>query len=243
MTNALPEVSVTDMKVIARAVRRAVLTRYDVDSCIESTAIFIDVLSELGVESSPAPVLVSAFNRAAQHMLTYYPDVPVEHWPEEAWSVGQGPDQPPKPGGWPGHLVAVVPTRAATRLVDVSADQMSRPEKDLVVPGPVIGRIPTDWGSGVACATHLHDTGTVVRWVLTEDTSWAGTLAWAGASQMTRSATLLADFLTDPAGDTDHARADALRVRGECADECVDVALADLSRAGIEPGSFTPAGA
>lgn len=233
VSDVLPQVSAPDMKTIAQFVRRAVLGRYRADSCIESTAIFIDVLAELGVASAPVPVLVTAYNRAAQDVLTHSPGLPMEQWPEDAWTVGQVPGQTPKPGGWPGHLVAVVDTRAATRLVDVSADQMSRPGKGLVIPGPVLGRPSAGWAPGDVCVTHLHETGVVLRWERTDDTAWADTLAWVGVSQMTRAAATLTGSLT---GDK---VSDSVRERGERADGCVEEALAGLAQAGIVPGVFT----
>lgn len=239
MGEVLPRVSAPQMKTVAQAVRSAVLNRYSVDSCIESTAILIDVLARLGVPATPAPVLVAAFNRAAQQVLTTTPDLPADQWPDDAWSVGQGPGQPFRPGGWPGHLVAVVPTAAATRLVDASADQMSRPDKGLVITGPVLGRVPPQWapGSGIGCVTHLHDTAVVVRWGATDDSSWESTLGWRGASEPVRTAALARADQDDP----DLAR--RLRERGEVATACVEEALAALGRQGITAGVFAPEGA
>ena len=159
-TDAVP---VTVVKAIAEHVRAAVLTRYAADSCIASTAVFIDVGNWLGLGTSPVAVNVLAANPAALQVMAEDPMPPVDQWPPDAWTVGVNADQPAREGGWPGHLVAVLHGRR-DRLVDVSADQFDRPARDLRCPSPALGRLPDGWGAGAECVTHLHRYGTMLRW-------------------------------------------------------------------------------
>lgn len=170
-------VPVSVVKHIANHVRAAVLTRYRSDSCIASTAVFIDVAEWLGLDASPAAVDVLAANPAALDVLGLDPVPPVADWPRGAWTVGVDSRQPAREGGWPGHLVAVL-HGDRDRLVDVSAGQFHRPERDLRVPSPALGRLPEGWGPGTACVTHLHGDGTMLRWTVTGDQSWRASPNW-----------------------------------------------------------------
>lgn len=174
LTDTVP---VAAVKAIAGHVRAAVRTRYDADSCIASTAVFLDVTAWLGLDASPAPVEVLAANPGGLREMAAATPRPVEQWPEDAWTVGIVAGQEPRAGGWPGHLVAVLHGQRE-RLVDVSADQMDRPQRGLRVPSPVLGRLPDGWGASTPCVTHLHEHGTMLRWTPTEDTSWRDSPNW-----------------------------------------------------------------
>lgn len=170
------------VKTIAEHVRAAVMTRYTVDSCIASTAVFIDVADWLGLDASPAAVDVLAANPAALRVMANDPAPPVDQWPPEAWTVGVLSSEPPREGGWPGHLVAILHGHR-DRLVDVSADQLDRPSRGLRVPSPVLGRLPKRWGDGDQCVTHLHASGTMLRWTLRSgNTAWRESPNWVSAS-------------------------------------------------------------
>lgn len=170
------------VKTIAEHVRAAVMTRYTADSCIVSTAVFIDVADWLGLDASPAAVDVLAANPAALRVMATDPMPPVDQWPSEAWTVGVLSSEPPREGGWPGHLVAILHGRR-DRLVDVSADQLDRPSRGLRVPFPVLGRLPERWGDGEECVTHLHASGTMLRWThRSGNTAWRESPNWVPAS-------------------------------------------------------------
>lgn len=209
LANAVP---VTVVKAIAKHVRAAVLSRYPaVDSCIASTAVFLDVADWLGLDASPAPVSVFVANPGAMKVMAMDPPPPVDQWPDDAWTVGVAPGQQARDGGWPGHVVAVLHGER-DRLVDVSADQFDRPAKALRVPTPVLGRLPQQWSDGEACVTHLHQHGTVLRWIVLDDDTYTDSPNW------------------DTSGDA---------VQQESRAVALADAQARLTRAGVIPGMFT----
>lgn len=207
--NAVP---VSVVKTIAQHVRTAVLTRYAVDSCIASTAVFLDVADWLRLNASPAAVGVFVANPAALKVMAMDPVPPVDQWPDDAWTVGVAPGQKAREGGWPGHLVAIL-HGDRHRLVDVSADQFDRPARALHVPTPVLGRLPERWGEGAQCVTHLHQHGTMLRWSPIDDESFRDTPNW------------------DTTGDVAQQESRAVTLAD---------AKARLTRAGITPDVFTP---
>lgn len=118
------------------------------DSCILSTRVGIAVLDRFDLPARPQAVFVLAQNKAA--FLLAERGVPVADWPDDAWSVGvdatQFRPENLSPGRWPGHLVVIVRQPGEPRLlVDLSADQFDRPERRLVIGGPVFMDIDGPW--------------------------------------------------------------------------------------------------
>jgi hypothetical protein len=116
----------------ANATRRAMRDRWHARSCIAATRIGLEVLRAFGVVGYPTPVTVAAFNRAGWLAFQREPDQPVtESDIPNAWAVGivgtGAVDQ--QTGSWDGHLVLHV----NRYLVDLSADQLSRPQRNLPV--------------------------------------------------------------------------------------------------------------
>lgn len=127
------------VKFLATLARPLILQTFSRDSCIASTAVACDFCEWAGVHVRPLEVEVMAWNALALEQLAA--DVPFEQWPADAWSVGvkqNTPDTHRKPRGrpWSGaHLVAIVDR---STLLDLSADQLSRPIYRMPVPGPVV---------------------------------------------------------------------------------------------------------
>jgi hypothetical protein len=117
---------------LTRAVRAAVLEKFSPDSCIASSRVLIDVLRSLGVLARPVAVRTVALNAEAFRL--FAEDVPVENWPPTAHSVGVAATGEKTDGRWDGHLVVV----SGDWLIDPSADQMSRPGKNLVLDDPLV---------------------------------------------------------------------------------------------------------
>jgi hypothetical protein len=116
------------LQAAADETRRAVLSRFNPDSCIATTRVLIDVLSYLGVRAQAWAVNLTLFNPEAWEL--YRMGIPAREWPPAAWSVGMRGDR----AGEVGHIVAV----AGPRLIDASIDQAARPGKGLPVISPLV---------------------------------------------------------------------------------------------------------
>jgi hypothetical protein len=128
----LPEGTVnaeTVLRLLAAEARPMILAGWGPESCAVSTRIALDVCRAVGVSAKPLAVAVMAFNEPAWPL--FLDGVPVHEWPPEAWSVGIDPEER-------SHVVALV---EGTTLLDLSADQLDRPEKRLRVPEPVVARV------------------------------------------------------------------------------------------------------
>lgn len=124
----------------ARVTRRVVLEYYQVSSCVASTRIGLDVLQYFGVPARPQAVRAFAFtaDRYAALLDGTRPDQ------APGYSVGtvgdQGVTSGPNGRKWDGHLVLVLPAqKPRPALIDLSADQMSRPQHNMPINGPVVG--------------------------------------------------------------------------------------------------------
>lgn len=96
------------------------------NTCIDSTRILVRACELAGISARPQAVDVRVFNLEAWTL--HGMGVPVSDWPPSAYSVGTGPGQF-LPGGWDGHLVAVLREEDGRHLVDASASQFERPGK------------------------------------------------------------------------------------------------------------------
>lgn len=129
--------------------RSIILERFKPSSCIASTRIGIDVLRGFGLRSYPIATRVVAYNAAAARLVTAR--VPVDEWPDEAWSVGIQGSGVSKAGEWDGHLViGLRDSDGREGVLDLSADQMSRPTRGLEIT-PILFHPPT-WPFGATLA-------------------------------------------------------------------------------------------
>lgn len=128
----------------------------NVNTCILTSRIGLGVLERFGLKARLQPVHVLAQNIAAYHLA--HQQVPVEQWPDDAWSVGVGPGMEARPRHWPGHLVIVLRQPGSPRvLIDLTADQFDRPERNLKVGGPVFMNIADTWTPQDSLATIMKD--------------------------------------------------------------------------------------
>lgn len=130
--------AIDDLDRIVAVVREEVLKEFHADSCIASVKILSEVLDYFGHSSEPLPVIVCVFNAPAFQSLTA--GIPMEDWPEEAWSVGITGTGESKEKRWDGHLVAMVDGKW---LVDPSLDQASRPARNITMSPVVLDA--TEW--------------------------------------------------------------------------------------------------
>lgn len=123
------------------------------DSCIAASTIGSRVLQRLGVAATVEPVTALVFNQQALRVRERYGEAALAQSvrrfaPEDRygpWTLGVGiPGQPPlHAGAWPGHLVLGIHEHAT--LIDLSADQFSRPHKRIEVSPLVVNHVPTEW--------------------------------------------------------------------------------------------------
>jgi hypothetical protein len=139
----------------AAVTRAAVLARYRPDSCITTTRVLIEVLRYFGVSAEPWAVDLTVTNAAGRKWAAT--DVPIEDWPDEAYSIGMRADSAARPGDGGqfgvGHVVAVV---AGGLMADASIDQVARPGHGIPALAPVLARLPGDWRDA--------PDGMVLRW-------------------------------------------------------------------------------
>lgn len=140
---------------IALHTRNVMLEQFRQDSCIGSSLVGQRVLAAYGITSRTATVQVAAYNRAFTRATQ--DRVPLDQMPPTAWSVGiQGDNTLDRENNrWNGHLVLTLKWEGQRILLDLSADQMSRPDNDLLVPGPVAVGLPRLWTPVNPAVAHL----------------------------------------------------------------------------------------
>ena len=120
------------------------------DHCINGSRVVTRALTKLNIWSQPVSVQFMLFNRPA--WMLFNQDVPVSEWPDQAWSLGVGPNAQLGVGGrWDGHLCV----EGAGWTLDISAKQFHRPNR-IRMDGPrLMPALPTnghfmeltdDWG-------------------------------------------------------------------------------------------------
>ena len=128
-----------EMKYLVEVGRPTILEIADENSCIFSTRLAVDYLQSKGILAEPMAVSLVAYSpefvRRADELGSMPDQQLTQQWFEESpavWSVGVGvPEKASSTSaGWEGHLVAIVEGRY---LLDLSADQVSRPEKQMLV--------------------------------------------------------------------------------------------------------------
>lgn len=128
---------------------------FGLDSCIASTRIALDILEHFGVEAEPMPLAIFLLNEEAIQIVesggtledikeqTLKYDISHVGGP---WSIGLGAAGDKRANRWAGHLVAALPQHKM--LVDLSADQVARPQKDMPLE-PIVWVVhDEDWWAG-----------------------------------------------------------------------------------------------
>lgn len=104
--------------------------------CINATRVLIDVLGHFKVKAVPLSVNCVVHNKLLVDFLKEHGGGGTEEeldvaYANGAWGVRIDEKVPEEPGGWAGHLVAIVQDKW---LVDASAGQLSRPDKGILLP-------------------------------------------------------------------------------------------------------------
>lgn len=168
----------------ATTVRATTLSNFEArNSCIVSTRLGLMVLEAVGIKARAQAVHVLVMNLKAWRLSQ--DRVPVEQWPDDAWSVGV--NDRAEGTGWSGHLVVMARTLETPRLlIDITADQFDRPARDMVVGGPVIMGVTGVWTPRDPLATvapSREDPQVVVEYTpvapgMPTFTSWRETPDW-----------------------------------------------------------------
>lgn len=154
---------------LTEVARPIILEQFNPDSCIASTRIGIDALAYFGLRGEPLPVSALLFNPEAMDLLqhgTTMEDLKAQMdlIPADGeggpWSLGLGLGSQ-QPGAWAGHLVVAL--KQHHTIVDLSADQASRPHKNMPVQPYHVTIDDPDWWSGTQpAATFTTSNGTAL---------------------------------------------------------------------------------
>jgi hypothetical protein len=139
-----PDGPVVDAIVLAERCRAIALQRWPVkSSCIETSFMFERAAMHLGLKSSRVVCQVAAYSPKLADLIKAGTADRKSIEQDGMWSVGLGIPQCPEDfvgredlanNRFVGHVVC----QAESYLIDPTADQMSRPERDMPLPGPVL---------------------------------------------------------------------------------------------------------
>ena len=141
------------------------------DHCINGTRVAVRTLERFGVRAHPVSVQFLLFNRFAWEL--YNAGVPVDDWPEHAWSLGVGPREEIRDEDhFDGHLVC----EGEDWTLDISAGQFDRPGR-IVVPGPKVFHQRLPFGEQFVTFGDSHgQLLAIARWP--ENNSWRLAGGW-----------------------------------------------------------------
>lgn len=146
---------------VALTIRAPVVRLWGADTCVISTLLSVEVLRYFGIASAPEPVYFAAYSPEA--VATLAPDGAGVWRHARGHSVGvTGTGAVVRRDGrlrWDGHLVARLLDRP--RLLDVSLDQASRPDRGLRL-DPAVVPLCIQWGARGARALLTRDDGAVI---------------------------------------------------------------------------------
>jgi len=115
-------------------------------TCIEVSRLLVDTLRRLGISEAKAVAVDVVFGNAAAKGLQ---GVPMDEWPPDAHTCGAGvgyqmlaagsTTEPGRRKGFVGHVVVV----GDDWMVDMTAQQFHRPDRGIIIEGPVCtGSVP-----------------------------------------------------------------------------------------------------
>ena len=135
----------------------------NINSCIACTKILVELGVTVGLDIRPLTVEASVFNPIfTEHIKEHGIDPDEDDMVRlgEAGGrfvvLGARDDREPKPGMWPGHMVAVMRAKGKpTTVIDLSIDQAHRPKKDINIIDPLVFGVPEGFVQGSAVATGI----------------------------------------------------------------------------------------
>lgn len=180
----------------ADVTRAEILRWWRPNSCIVSTRLGLEVLKYFGVGAAAQAVTVAAFTKAAAAAI-----IAGENPRDFGHSVGiAGTDeitmQPDGRRSWDGHLVIRLTQQPV--LIDLSADQLDRPQRGLRVPQPIIAPIDdtTAFERGRSLVLESAEDGTVLFYTALTSRAWRKSSDWTKhQDQVRRSAATVINTL------------------------------------------------
>lgn len=108
-----------------------------INHCILGTRVAIEVGDYFGFHWQPLAVNVAVFNQAGFDLFLQH--IPVEDWPNEAYSLGVICENELGAKAWNGHVIV----QASDYIFDMSGAQFHRPARGIPVDSPWVTPRPT----------------------------------------------------------------------------------------------------
>lgn len=133
--------SATSVSTETDEVRGILIPGSRLNTCIEATRLIVDTFTLLGVAARPVAVDAYACNEQAIPALLQRRAINAEEDRAGAWTVGVDHRHPYSGKDWNGHLVPVLRNPESEgggrTLIDATADQFTRVERDIVI-APIV---------------------------------------------------------------------------------------------------------
>lgn len=165
---------VVDAILLAERCRAAALQRWSVrSSCIETSFMFERAATHLGVKASRVVCQVAAYSPKLADLIKAGTADRTSIEKDGMWSVGLGIPQYPEDfvgredlanNRFVGHVVC----QAENYLIDPTADQMSRPDRDMPLPGPILVELCGEMKSKQVAWTETA-AGVLLKYILYPD--------------------------------------------------------------------------
>lgn len=169
-------------ELLCEVARPLILKEFRVNSCVASSRVGKRVLDHYEIPSKPIAVKIDVFNSQYCSLLQERGDFPSteEGWIEwrdlGAWNVGIDNEDL-------GHIVLIV---RGNTLLDLSMDQMSRPDKKIIL-NPSGFSIPDDFVSNPQWAVFQDVYGCVARYMAQpENKAFSTSRDWTTKSRTTK---------------------------------------------------------
>lgn len=151
------------------------------DCCIAATRIGIEVCKRFGIQGRPKPVTTLA---GCKSFLDWQrgPETPP---PLDAFYLVT--DTADRSGGFPGHLVITGKVAGSNFMLDLSASQLHRPAKKILVPEPLLIQMPDAWPEDQCISVPLEGDGALIySHHPKKDISWTDSPDWTLAKPTTK---------------------------------------------------------
>ena len=161
------------VEAVPRAIRQAGLKP---NACILASRLGIEALRVEGLRARAVPVILTVGNPTYMDLLVRADPGTADEWRDAgAWGIELGRENPSNLPGWNGHLVVVVQDRY---LLDLTAHQISRPQKGIV--GKAFWIEARDFARGEPCALEAGDGCTWLYRHDPENREYLRLPAWSG---------------------------------------------------------------
>ena len=138
------------------------------NSCVAACKVYCQIAETVGLDARPLTVETSVFNPVFAEFIKQHGLDPSEEQMREMGEQGgryvvlgardegdEGDEgETPSESNWSGHLVAILSANGRRPVVvDLTIDQANRPDKDILIPDPIVFEAPPGFVDGVGVAT------------------------------------------------------------------------------------------